>query len=256
MIVKLAPIKNSARGSLSNECEFPTIPTFDWDLRRRDRTQSQIFWSSPQFCSGNFNKRRWRFFFFEYGWDRVHGSGGDTHPRRNTDCELRCHLGKNCRLRKWTLRIRENVERPYWEAQEDKIRKFISVLLWRSLSIQIIVEDELLIAQSLREILQNACALLAYPDPTQSTMSYLLSPSEREPVYAALNSAILGEWFSLSWVSSILAGVLIRLSLTRLTFCKISPETGKTFWSFDDLPPFRVLRPSRKTTPGSCSCPL
>ncbi|XP_003747647.1 ran-binding protein 9 [Galendromus occidentalis] len=43
----------------------------------------------------------------------------------------------------------------------------------------------------LKRIRFEACALLAYPDPSQSPMSYLLSPSEREPVCAALNSAVL-----------------------------------------------------------------
>ncbi|XP_018494502.1 ran-binding protein 9 [Galendromus occidentalis] len=43
----------------------------------------------------------------------------------------------------------------------------------------------------LRRIRFSACALLAYPDPTKCPVSHLLSPTEREPVYAALNSAIL-----------------------------------------------------------------
>ncbi|OQR73126.1 ran-binding protein 9-like [Tropilaelaps mercedesae] len=42
-----------------------------------------------------------------------------------------------------------------------------------------------------KEMLFDACALLAYSDPTQSPVAHLLSPAEREPVCAALNSAIL-----------------------------------------------------------------
>ncbi|XP_022691543.1 ran-binding protein 9-like isoform X1 [Varroa jacobsoni] len=42
-----------------------------------------------------------------------------------------------------------------------------------------------------KQMLFDACALLAYSDPTQSPVAYLLCPSEREPVSAVLNSAIL-----------------------------------------------------------------
>lgn len=42
-----------------------------------------------------------------------------------------------------------------------------------------------------RQLLFDACALLAYSDPSQSPLAHLLDPSEREPVCSALNSAIL-----------------------------------------------------------------
>ena len=42
-------------------------------------------------------------------------------------------------------------------------------------------------------MLQDSFSLLAYTDPRTSPVSYLLDPLQREPVCAALNSAILGE---------------------------------------------------------------
>ena len=41
--------------------------------------------------------------------------------------------------------------------------------------------------------LQEAFSLLAYKDPRQSPMSYLLNPTQREQLCADLNSAILGK---------------------------------------------------------------
>ena len=41
--------------------------------------------------------------------------------------------------------------------------------------------------------LQDSFGLLAYTDPSSSPIRYLLDPQQREPVCAALNSAILGE---------------------------------------------------------------
>ena len=40
---------------------------------------------------------------------------------------------------------------------------------------------------------QDSFSLLAYTEPRASPVSYLLDPLQREPVCAALNSAILGE---------------------------------------------------------------
>lgn len=40
--------------------------------------------------------------------------------------------------------------------------------------------------------MQDSFSLLAYTDPKSSPVSYLLDPLQREPVSAALNSAILG----------------------------------------------------------------
>jgi len=39
---------------------------------------------------------------------------------------------------------------------------------------------------------QDSFSLLAYTDPKSSPVGYLLNPIQREPVCAALNSAILG----------------------------------------------------------------
>lgn len=48
--------------------------------------------------------------------------------------------------------------------------------------------------QQLQTLLQDVFSLLAYADPFSSPVAYLLDPSQREPVTAALNSAILSEW--------------------------------------------------------------
>src|SRR5207253_964340 len=42
-----------------------------------------------------------------------------------------------------------------------------------------------------KKVLENAFSLLAYADPWDSPMGWQLSPRQREPVCAALNSAIL-----------------------------------------------------------------
>ena len=47
--------------------------------------------------------------------------------------------------------------------------------------------------QQLQTLLQDVFSLLAYADPFSSPVAYLLDPSQREPVTAALNSAILSE---------------------------------------------------------------
>lgn len=47
--------------------------------------------------------------------------------------------------------------------------------------------------RALQVLLQDSFSLLAYTDPHSSPVSYLLQPSQREPVCAALNSAILRE---------------------------------------------------------------
>ena len=46
--------------------------------------------------------------------------------------------------------------------------------------------------RSLQTLLQDSFSLLAYKDPHDSPVSYLLQPSQRETDTAALNSAILG----------------------------------------------------------------
>ena len=45
--------------------------------------------------------------------------------------------------------------------------------------------------------LQDAFSLLAYPDPWSSPVGFQLQPVQREPVCAALNSAILGQCLAL-----------------------------------------------------------
>ena len=45
----------------------------------------------------------------------------------------------------------------------------------------------------LQTLLQDVFSLLAYADPLSSPVAYLLDPSQREPVTAALNSAILSK---------------------------------------------------------------
>lgn len=45
--------------------------------------------------------------------------------------------------------------------------------------------------RQLQSLLQDSFSLLAYTDPRSSPVSYLLEPSQREPVAAGLNSAIL-----------------------------------------------------------------
>ena len=59
--------------------------------------------------------------------------------------------------------------------------------------------------RALQVLLQDSFSLLAYTDPHSSPVRYLLQPSQREPVCAALNSAILREHisplFSLSIIS-------------------------------------------------------
>ena len=47
--------------------------------------------------------------------------------------------------------------------------------------------------RALQVLLQDSFSLLAYTDPHSSPVRYLLQPSQREPVCAALNSAILRE---------------------------------------------------------------
>ena len=47
--------------------------------------------------------------------------------------------------------------------------------------------------RQLQSLLQDSFSLLAYTDPRSSPVSYLLEPSQREPVAAGLNSAILSE---------------------------------------------------------------
>ena len=50
--------------------------------------------------------------------------------------------------------------------------------------------------------LQEAFSLLAYRDPKQSPIGYLLHPNQREQLCADLNSAILGEFEISELVSS------------------------------------------------------
>ena len=47
--------------------------------------------------------------------------------------------------------------------------------------------------RELQVLLQDTYSLLAYPNPRNSPVGYLLDPAQREPVCAALNSAILSE---------------------------------------------------------------
>ena len=47
--------------------------------------------------------------------------------------------------------------------------------------------------RELQVLLQDTYSLLAYPNPRISPVGYLLDPAQREPVCAALNSAILSE---------------------------------------------------------------
>ena len=47
--------------------------------------------------------------------------------------------------------------------------------------------------RTLQKLLQDSFSLLAYTDPRNSPVGYLLEPAHREPVAAALNSAILSE---------------------------------------------------------------
>ena len=42
-------------------------------------------------------------------------------------------------------------------------------------------------------MLQDAASMLAYGDPWASPLGYQLDPVQREPICAALNSAILGK---------------------------------------------------------------
>ena len=58
-------------------------------------------------------------------------------------------------------------------------------------------------------ILQDAFSLLAYADPWSSPVGYQLDPLLREPVCAALNSAILGKYMP-SKLNSLKAGILKR----------------------------------------------
>eukprot|EP01137_Pigoraptor_chileana_P034436 Opistho-2@26975 len=51
--------------------------------------------------------------------------------------------------------------------------------------------DENPLLSSNRAVLEEAFSLLAYPDPSQSPMAYLLQPSQREPLATEINSAIL-----------------------------------------------------------------
>lgn len=46
-------------------------------------------------------------------------------------------------------------------------------------------------SESNKKLLENAFSLLAYADPWDSPVGWQLSPRQREPVCAALNSAIL-----------------------------------------------------------------
>ena len=47
--------------------------------------------------------------------------------------------------------------------------------------------------RQLQVLLQDSFSLLAYTNPHDSPVGYLLHPSQREPVCAALNSAILSK---------------------------------------------------------------
>lgn len=49
--------------------------------------------------------------------------------------------------------------------------------------------------RQLQVLLQDSFSLLAYTNPHDSPVGYLLHPSQREPVCAALNSAILSKHF-------------------------------------------------------------
>ena len=55
---------------------------------------------------------------------------------------------------------------------------------------------------------QDSFGLLAYTDPKSSPVGYLLDPLQREPVSAALNSAILGKYSNHCPHLSQLCGVL------------------------------------------------
>ena len=46
---------------------------------------------------------------------------------------------------------------------------------------------------TLQTLLQDSFSLLAYTDPMNSPVAYLLDPSQREPVTSLLNSAILSK---------------------------------------------------------------
>ena len=61
---------------------------------------------------------------------------------------------------------------------------------------------------------QDSFSLLAYTDPKTSPVGYLLDPIQREPVSAALNSAILG--------GLVEAGSLTRTEIRHLPFSPAS----------------------------------
>ncbi len=54
-------------------------------------------------------------------------------------------------------------------------------------------------------VFQDAFSLLAYQDPWSSPVGYQLDPVQREPICAALNSAILGE----PWIQHTCVGTFV-----------------------------------------------
>lgn len=48
--------------------------------------------------------------------------------------------------------------------------------------------------REVKRALEDTFALMAYSDPRQSPLAYMLDPNERTPVAEELNSAILGTW--------------------------------------------------------------
>ena len=73
-------------------------------------------------------------------------------------------------------------------------------------------------SRPLQTLLQDSFSLLAYKDPYDSPVNYLLKPSQRESDTAALNSAILSTKFvTLFHVIHVCAAVLIVLCLYYLS---------------------------------------
>ena len=111
-------------------------------------------------------------------------------------------------------------------------------------------------------LLQDSFSLLAYTDPHSSPVGYLLDPIQREPVCAALNSAILGV-FHLTLTCGcppppLSLSLTHSLSLSLLGVLYPSPLLSPLSLPHDAFPPCplcRIKEPSRPASTGVCSGP-
>ena len=71
--------------------------------------------------------------------------------------------------------------------------QLVSTFLQLNFTINFLSSNFIILLEGNKFQLKEAFSLLAYRDPKQSPIGYLLDPSQREQLCADLNSAILGE---------------------------------------------------------------